>query len=400
MAKGSTYPAGNVTGTTRVLGVANPDPDGNGAVQLYNPADLGGVGPQGPQGPAGPAGATGPAGAAGAQGVAGSAGPQGPAGADGAQGAPGAGMVPDEYTSNFNEAKVSSIETAGVAWNILITDNGDTRSNKTLPAGISGDMSRHLVRFEPPSTWRDIGPVVGVAGPAGPQGSAGPTGAQGPAGPAGPQGAAGADGAAGAQGIQGPTGTAGADGVNGKNGAPDEYAALTEAKITAIQTAGVRWYIAVSSDDRANKTLPASISGDKTKRFLEYDAQSMTWIDRGQWVGPDGAPGTDGLDGSGADGINVFRTAGVANGVYFVERKALRARTLVNTYAELYGGSGTFSYTLLVNGVDVYTKTGVANGTPFSLAGLNLPIAANDTVSISITASGSSVTGVWVQFGE
>lgn len=177
------------------------------------------VGPQGPagaqgiQGPAGADGPQGPAGAQGEQGIQGPIGPEGPQGPTGATGPQGGGLVPDEY-GDLTDAKVTQIETADVDWVFLVNPEGDLRTNQSVPAGIAGDMERHLIMYHADTnTWSDYGQFTGVEGPQGPQGI------QGPAGPAGPQGD---PGPAGEQGIQGPAGPAGEQGPQGVQGIQGE----------------------------------------------------------------------------------------------------------------------------------------------------------------------------------
>lgn len=194
------------------------------------------VGPQGPQGDEGPQGpigadgAQGPQGPQGIQGVAGPEGPQGEQGPVGATGPQGGGLVPDEY-GDLTDAKVTEIETADVDWVFLVNPDGDLRSNQTIPAGISGDMERHLIMYHADTnTWSDYGQFTGVEGPQGPQGIQGPIGPQGPQGDEGPQGPAGAQGPAGPQGDEGPQGPAGAQGPQGDEGpqGPAGVVPLTE----------------------------------------------------------------------------------------------------------------------------------------------------------------------------
>lgn len=154
------------------------------------------TGIQGPAGGQGPAGAQGPQGLQGPQGI---PGPTGPAGA-----------IRIDETGALNEAKVTEIETADVDWWMIVTT--DDRSNKTLPAGINGDMSGRLIKFETATNeWKNIAQFTGIKGDKGDQGD---PGAQGPTGPAGPTGAQGP------QGNAGPTGATGATGAQGPQGDP------------------------------------------------------------------------------------------------------------------------------------------------------------------------------------
>lgn len=195
-------------------------------------------GPQGIQGPAGPAGEQGPAGAQGPAGVAGPEGPQGEQGPVGATGPQGGGLVPDEY-GDLTDAKVTEIETADVDWVFLVNPDGDLRTNQSVPAGIAGDMERHLIMYHADTnTWSDYGQFTGVEGPQGPQGiqgPIGPAGIQGPEGPEGPQGIQGPAGADGPQGIQGPAGPQGEIGPEGPQG-PAGVVPLTQMAIVPDAT--------------------------------------------------------------------------------------------------------------------------------------------------------------------
>lgn len=170
-----------------------------------------------------PQGPTGPDGLPGEPGPAGPAGDPGPAGPQGLQ---GAGMIPDEY-GIFNEAAVTSIETADANFNFLVVAAGDQRLDNQLPAGLEGDMSGHLVSYRADTnTWFDVGPVVGVAGPVGPQGNPGSPGEDGQNGTEGlsafqvavNNGFVGSE-ALWLQSLIGPQGPEGTDGVDGEDGA-------------------------------------------------------------------------------------------------------------------------------------------------------------------------------------
>ena len=101
----------------------------------------------------------------------------------GLQGPQGQSMLPDEY-GILTDAKVAMIEASGEEWLFLVNaDNGgtlgDQRANQAIPAGITGDMQGHLVRYDPAIPgWTDHGPVVGVPGPAGAGVAAGGTAGQ------------------------------------------------------------------------------------------------------------------------------------------------------------------------------------------------------------------------------
>lgn len=135
----------------------------NGADGAQGPAGpQGDVGPAGADGPQGEQGPVGPQGQTGAQGP---EGPQGPQGPTGAQGPAGGGLVPDEY-GDLTDAKVTQIETADVDWVFLVNPDGDLRSDQNVPAGIPGDMERHLIMYHADTnTWSDYGQFTGVEGP-------------------------------------------------------------------------------------------------------------------------------------------------------------------------------------------------------------------------------------------
>lgn len=219
------------------------------------------AGPEGPEGPMGPAGPTGPAGADGAPGadgadganglqgpagIEGPEGPQGPAGATGATGAQGipgvqgASLTIDDY-GILDEATVTAIETADVDWWFLVDPGGDDRVNQSLPAGIAGDMERHLIVYRASdNSWSDYGQFTGIQGPAGPTGATGAPGVAGPAGPTGPQGVPGSTGPAGATGATGPagaTGPTGPTGLTGPAGATGPAGPTGPAGISAYQSA-------------------------------------------------------------------------------------------------------------------------------------------------------------------
>lgn len=215
---GPTGPQGE-TGPTGPAGAA-------GATGPAGPqGDPGPEGAEGPQGIQGPAGATGATGAKGDTGATGATGAEGPAGETGPQGPAGAGLVPDEY-GILNEAKVIAIQNAAVSWVFVVDPSGDQRSNKTLPAGISGDMSLHVIGYDASTTsWKDYGQFTGIQGPTGPAGPTGPQGATGPAGATGETGPQGAPGNTGLQGATGATGPAGAQGAQGATGAKGDTGA-------------------------------------------------------------------------------------------------------------------------------------------------------------------------------
>ena len=88
---------------------------------------------------------------------------------------------------------------------------------------------------------------------------------------------------------------------------PNEHAVFNEAKVTSIQTADIDWVIVVDNDTRSNQASPASIAGDMSGHMLKFRTSDNTWLDLGQWRGPqgiEGPPGPAGGGGLGAKPIN------------------------------------------------------------------------------------------------
>jgi hypothetical protein len=162
--------------------------------------------PTGPAPPTGGTGATGPA----PNTHTGPAGPVGPTGPQGLQGATGAAGVtgidgsplPPFETVPLTEAVIAAVEAGGIPFGVAVTD--DDRANQLEPTSLSGDMTGHLVIWNPTTgLWSDFGPWLGNTGATGDRGARGPSMPE-----LGPTGATGAaqTGAAGPNGSTGPTG--------------------------------------------------------------------------------------------------------------------------------------------------------------------------------------------------
>lgn len=199
---------GAIYGTAGQVLVVNAGRDG---FTWANAGGIGSIGPQGPAGPTGPQGVQGPIGPTGPQGADGSIGTDG---AQGPVGPQGAGLVPDAY-GDLTPTFITNTQNAGVTIVYVVNPTGDLRTDKTVPAGLTGDMGRHIIGWSAGNGWHDYGLFTGIQGPVGPQGIEGPTGLrglqgiQGPTGPAGTTGATGATGPTGPQGPTGPIGPAG-----------------------------------------------------------------------------------------------------------------------------------------------------------------------------------------------
>ena len=188
----------------------------------------GGTGGQGIQGEAGDQGVQGPTGGTGGQGIQGEAGDEGPIGPTGGtgdigvQGPRGEGFNIDEFIPDFGEDDIVRIEEiSGITSEdvYIITIFDDNRSNQSMPVGIAGDMSKHIIMHDG-VTWYDWGKFIGDTGGTGAQGGTGSTGATGNTGEVGATltGGTGAQGDPGDEGPIGPTGGTGGIGSVGPIG--------------------------------------------------------------------------------------------------------------------------------------------------------------------------------------
>lgn len=339
-------------------------------------------GPEGPQGPAGPAGSRGPAGPAGPQGAQGPIGPdgaQGAVGPTGPQGPAGAGLLPDEY-GNIDETKIAAIQTAGIDWVYVVNPNGDLRSNKNVPAGIAGDMERHVVRYNSATgTWHDYGQFTGVQGP---QGPAGPAGSQGPQGPAGSAGATGAQGPQGPQGPSGSPGSAGATGPAGL-GLPTGGATGQVARKKSATDYDTEW--------TSTHELPA---GGTTNQVLVKNSNTDYDV---KWANQSGGGG----GGSGSpspDGVYVINNSGIVAGGYYIDLKAAKAKNYNYVFARILTGNGTCTVTLKINGVEVDGPRALG-GTAIDTA-INVNVAANDEVTVIVKDISGTINSFWYEVGN
>jgi len=114
------------------------------------------------------------------EGISGEKGDTGDTGPIGPPGPPGEASSINS-SGDLDEAKVLDIETNSGASPIELyfyLVQSDIRSNQSLPVGISGDMSTHVIMYDG-STWSDIGAFVGIKGDTGDTGPIGPPGADG-----------------------------------------------------------------------------------------------------------------------------------------------------------------------------------------------------------------------------
>lgn len=323
------YNSGTVTPTTHVVAIETaPSSSANVDPVLIPAADLGGEGPSaydvavdngfvGDE-PAWLASLVGPTGG------------QGPAGGQGPRGEMGPSVVPDEY-GIFNEAKVAQIAAANVEWNMLIIANGDQRANKTQPATLNGDMSGHLVRYEPgtPGTWLDLGPIVGIAGP---------------------------------QGNDGPQGPGGEDGAKGDNG-DSAYTIAVNNGFVGTQTQWLNSLKGADGEDGTNGTNGTD--------------------------GEDGAKGDKGDPGGRFSQYNVTiaRSANpVAVGGYPLTYYAAAAATLTKLYGVIGNAGGGTTATVMVTVNDVEVWSGPLTSTP-TIATVSIDVAVGDRIMCGVIST-------------
>lgn len=157
-------------------------------VTLFNPSCTGRCPPcTGGPSPSGSTGvnlrcATGPTG------VTGVGGSTGPAGTKGPTGLPGRGIFVNGY-GPLTSSQIAFIQglpgTSVFGFNVTV----DARATMFSPAGLIGDMTGHLVVWDPvTATWTDFGPFEGPPGETGSTGQTGLAGTNGTTGPRGPLG--------------------------------------------------------------------------------------------------------------------------------------------------------------------------------------------------------------------
>lgn len=195
-------------------------------------------------------------------------------------------------TTDIDEGKLAAVGAAGVPW--IVSVNTDNRADKTNPAALNGDMSGHWIRYQSlDDTWHDLGKWRGIDGTNGVDGEDAPTvdSAE-----------VNSDGTITFTMSDTSTVTTTGESVIGKDGeqgpmaVADQTADFDEALITDIETADVDWIVSIDEDIRSNKTVPSTISGDKTGHWVRYAAADNSWTDLGRWLGYPGLPGIDGDD--------------------------------------------------------------------------------------------------------
>lgn len=137
----------------------------------------------------------------------------------GAQGKQGRAFYHNEPNITLTAAKITAIQ-AGT-WSqqnpYSASVSNDTRTDKTTPAALAGNMSGNSITYDG-TNWYNNGRWLGATGATGAQGPTGPAGAVGPTGATGATGAVGPIGPKGDQGDVGPAGAKGDKGDKGDTG--------------------------------------------------------------------------------------------------------------------------------------------------------------------------------------
>lgn len=282
----------------------------------------------------------------------------------------GKGVHVDE-DGPLDETVIQTVETAGVDWLYLVRPNEDNRANQAVPASLNGDMERHLLFYNAgANAWFDYGQFTGIQGQRGLRGPSGVPDEVGvldaakiasieaggdflfvveedaradrnlPAYLAGDKTRLMLEWTAATSiwTVVGPW--IGSEGKAGPNSLPDENGTLDEAKIAAIETAGVDWNFVVEQDERSNKLLPSSIAGDRRRHMVRYDATAQSWASLGPWIGRDGTAAAKGDPGI-PNEVTSFDEAKIAqieaNGADWLIVASPDARADRNTPASLIG---------------------------------------------------------------
>jgi len=220
------------------------------------------------------------------------------------------------------------------------------------------------------------------------------------------------------KGTNGTNGTNGVDGVDGDDGAPGK-SAFEVAVDNGFDGDEEEWLESLNGTDGVNGKSAYELAVD-----AGFEGTQQQWLDsvvngasaygvavengfegtEAEWLtslkgdkGDQGDEGLAGQDGVGLYGVNLVNASGIIAGGYYVEMFAPRARTLIDTKAKIYGGTGTLSYRLLVDGIVVYTSP-VISSTHMEDE-LTIPVEKDKDVIVDVTILSGTITGLWVQFG-
>ncbi|MER9092223.1 hypothetical protein NKI34_14070 [Mesorhizobium sp. M0700] len=100
------------------------------------------------------------------------------------------------------------------------------------------------------------------------------------------------------------------------------------------------------------------------------------------------------LSGHEEYGISIYKSDGIAIGGYYAERSANAASTQENLFAEIIAGDvgAEVEFYVSVNGAVTYGPITVVLGTPISLSGLSIAVAAGEQVSFVLLYTSGNVT--------
>lgn len=89
-------------------------------------------------------------------------------------------------------------------------------------------------------------------------------------------------------------GIAGPKGDDGESFIPNDSGVFDIDYISTIENTETNWIYYITDDQRVNKSLPASLDGDKTGHIVRYQNDPDVWTDLGKFEGPEGPTGQDG----------------------------------------------------------------------------------------------------------
>jgi hypothetical protein len=97
-------------------------------------------------------------------------------------------------------------------------------------------------------------------------------------------------------------------------------------------------------------------------------------------------------------GVSIYNAAGVPIGSYYADRSAPAVGTISRIYAEIIAASAGATATLYLGvGAAVMGPYVVTYGTPVSLTGLSIPVAAGAAVTWSVDAKTGTVTDLFAK---
>lgn len=208
---------------------------------------------------------------------------------------------------------------------------------------------------------------MGIQGNVGPQGNQGIQGIRGLQGSPGITGSQGVPGVKGERGLKGDTGSQGIQGLRGEIGQsflPESTGTFIESVITTIEAGSGSstdsYLYLISTDTRADNTMPAALNGSKAGHLVGWDGSS--WTDYGAIVGASGPVGN-----SGTITIGTVTTGAAGSSVLITNSGSSTASTLNFTIPRGDVGSTGSAGAAGVDGAQLR----YGNGVPSNSLGIN-----------------------------